>query len=141
MTLAYPGAFGASRKLRVASLLRRSPLALLCATGAERAMLLIAHAALVRTVSTSAFASFVVAVAVATIATRVADGGLATSAIRMLTDPSAPESQVLGSALVLRSILFGAALCLVAIGAGVTGHTVPEIVLFVGLTAAFSTAG
>ena len=104
-------------------------------------MLLIAHAALVRAVSTSAFASFVVAVAVATIATRVADGGLATSAIRMLTEPSVAEAQVLGSALVLRSILFAAALFLVAVGAYATAHTAPEIILFVGLTAAFSTAG
>lgn len=141
MTLAYSGAFGTAGRLRLLALVRRSPLALLCATGAERAMLLAAHAALVRSVSTGAFASFVVAIAVATIATRVADGGLTTSAIRMLTDPNARESHVLGSVLVLRLILLGAALCLVAIGAYVTGHTGSEIVVFLGLTAAFSTAG
>src|SRR6266540_3524280 len=128
------------RELRYSSTAHNA-LGLLSATAFDRASLLVISAVLARVLSTADFASFALALALASIATRVGDGGLAISSIRMLAQEPNKTPEIVGTSTTMRLGILAAAGLFVILVASVAGYTKTILYAALGLTGALSTAG
>ncbi len=116
-------------------------LALLSATAIDRVGLFVIHALLARLLTTEQFAGFVLAYAIASIATRVGDGGLSIASIRMLAHTPSDAPEVVGTSGALRVsllILAGALTLLVGVLLEYVASLIQTAVI---LTIALSIAG